>query len=184
MPSIYGLVVCLTIFVHKYFNSVGGGAGEEMSKEVKIKVLEERIQSNGEKLRIIFTTVKPENLKQGTSTNNSTARNFMASQNLGPNYHAGHIIANIFGGSGSDVNNLVPMPREFNCGPYKSFENDVMHFFQTSLRTCHEGELKVEITVSIFYKPNSKVPYKIKYDAVAFVKDKKGNSYIGLLKLE
>lgn len=92
-------------------------------KEVKITV-----EENNSRVRKISATIRLENLGQGSDTNNKTARDWMKSLKLGPDYHAGHIVAKQLGGSGSNLDNLVPMHAKFNNGKYKSFESDVKNF--------------------------------------------------------
>ncbi len=132
-------------------------------KEVKITV-----EENNSRVRKISATIRLENLGQGSDTNNKTARDWMKSLKLGPDYHAGHIVAKQLGGSGSNLDNLVPMHAKFNNGKYKSFESDVKNFLVDGQKYFPKQDVKVEVEITVLFEPESaspKIPSRIKYCA-------------------
>ena len=107
----------------------------------------------------------------------------MRSHGLGPDYHAGHIIASMLGGSGSDLNNLVPMHKSFNNGCYKSFESEVRKWIMDLQRQYPSSQVEARIIVSIFYQQGTEIPYHIKYDAVYHVDGIEKHSYVATFNL-
>lgn len=127
------------------------------TEDVKLK--------NGEivpRLITVKAVVKRENLRQGTDTNAKTRAWAKKLGEDNDNLVAGHVIAKLLGGSGTDLNNIVPMDRNFNNSDFKSFESDV----KDALEKYPTGQnVEAHIKVDIRY-PNSNTAtlHEIKYD--------------------
>ncbi|XP_057368427.2 uncharacterized protein LOC130689499 [Daphnia carinata] len=136
---------------------------EDKRNETKINIDSHTILPNGRRWRKFSAVVRPENLGQGSNTNNYVAKNWKKNLNVTDDYHAGHIIGCMLGGSGSDVNNLVLMHSGFNNGSLKSFEFRARNL----LRHCQEmnpnASVEARITVSIGFAPGGDIPYHLFY---------------------
>lgn len=145
-------------------------------KSVKVKVLEKKNE-----YRKVYAVVRSENFGNGStvSINNEQKKQL----GIDGDYHAGHIIAKMLGGSGSDVNNLVPMHKSFNNSAYKSFEFEVRKMIEDSEKFYPGKQVEARITVSLFYNQGSKKPYRIKYDVAMYANGVEKPSYVGDFKL-
>ncbi|KAI9559094.1 hypothetical protein GHT06_015883 [Daphnia sinensis] len=135
---------------------------EEKRNETKVNVVSD-ITLYGRRMLKVSAVVRPENLGQGTNTNNSVAKNWKKNLNLPDDYHAGHIIGCMLGGSGSDTNNLVLMHSGFNNGSLKSFEFRARNLLRQCQAINPNACVEAEITVSIIFAPGHQVPYRIVY---------------------
>ncbi|MGY3718065.1 DNA/RNA non-specific endonuclease [Sutcliffiella cohnii] len=95
-------------------------------------------------------------LKLGDGKRNNYAQKVVGREYRKPDDEGGHLIANIFKGSGN-LDNLVPMNGNLNKGEWKKLENT----WSDALK--HGDEVKVKITPN--YKGNSQRPesFNIKY---------------------
>ena len=98
-------------------------------------------------------------------------------------YQAGHILAKMLGGSGSDLNNVVPMQKTHNNGAYKENEFDVRKFIKQCEEVATGKQVEARITFTIYYRPNqgqqTRIPNRIKFDTVMYTDGKEGVSYTG-----
>lgn len=90
---------------------------------------------------------------------------------------AGHILANMFGGSGSDADNIVPMSSKFNNGDYKAFELYVRGWLRELNRENPGQQVEARISIHLKYSGDSWRPYKIKF-CVDFYVNGRPLSYI------
>ena len=135
----------------------------DSNNETEIVVLFDESLPNGMRLLQIGAVIRPQNLGQGSNTNNSTAINWKKRMNLPQDYHAGHIIGSMLGGSGSNVNNLVPLHSGFNNGSMKSFEFCVRNLIK-QCQSNHPGQrVEAQVVVSILFAPGGQVPFDILY---------------------
>jgi len=93
---------------------------------------------------------------------------------------AGHILAKMLGGSGSDEDNIVPMSRAFNNKAYKSFEFDVRKLLKTVNEDNPGQQVEARINIHLMYYANSKRPYKIKYCVDFYVNGVEKHHYSGI----
>lgn len=133
---------------------------------------------NGERILKVSAVVRPGNLRRGTDTNNIVAKLWKRRLNLSADYHAGHIIACVLGGSGSDKDNLVPLHSSFNNGDFKSFELEVRKLLEECQSNNPGASVEVRINVEIRFAPGSQVPYYIRYKCCTYVNGVEGNDYI------
>ncbi|WP_249872883.1 DNA/RNA non-specific endonuclease [Oceanobacillus saliphilus] len=94
-------------------------------------------------------------LELGKADRNQYAQRTVGHQDRLPTDDGGHLIANIFKGSG-EIDNLVPMNATLNRKEYKSLEN-------TWKRALGEGET-VEVKIEPIYNGNSSRPSKFEVE--------------------
>ena len=109
---------------------------------------------DGATVREIKVTVTRSNLNQGSATNQKV-RDFIKNCKR-TNDVAGHILASILGGSGSDPANIIPMDSFLNNGEYKMFEKEIYNEIK------EHGEAR--ITFEIEYQPGDERPFRIIFD--------------------
>ena len=156
-------------------SAAGSGDGQEPDKrknnknaeptenETTVIVVSDQSLPNGVRLLKVAAVIRPENLGQGTNTNNSIAKNWKKKLNLPEDYHAGHIIGSMLGGSGSNLSNLVPMHSGFNNGSLKSFEFRVRNLIKQCQNENPGKSVEAQVFVSLLFAPGGKVPYNILY---------------------
>ncbi|CAG0882581.1 unnamed protein product [Darwinula stevensoni] len=95
----------------------------------KVHCKKENCQNNCKVIKVtVEARVHRENLRQGTVTNKKIRDGIKKLDH--PGLVAGHIIAKLLGGSGTDWNNIVPMDNVFNNGAYKSFESEIREWIE------------------------------------------------------
>ncbi|EFX63897.1 hypothetical protein DAPPUDRAFT_118738, partial [Daphnia pulex] len=89
-------------------------------------------------LRTAVATIKKENIKGGSDSTKETLekmkeilrQNGISEENFA-DYQGGHLISHSSGGSGNlEDNNIVPMVKELNQGPYKGAEMTLLNFLK------------------------------------------------------
>ncbi|KZS14562.1 Uncharacterized protein APZ42_019924 [Daphnia magna] len=145
------------------------GKPEKKRNETKVIVDYDIILPDGRRILRVSAVVRPENLRQGSNTNNYNAKKWKKSFKLPGDYHAGHIIGRMLGGSGSDVNNLVLMHSRFNNSRFKCFEFKARDLLEQCQADNPNASVEARITVSIVFAPGGEVPFYITYGVLLVV---------------
>lgn len=130
----------------------------------------------------VAATVRLRNLWGGTPTT-ARVRNEILDRGIRGWDHAGHILANVLGGPGNNIDNFDPMHRLLNMGEFKSFELQLRNVL------VENPTWRADITVVMTYDPNSDYPrrptnfnYKVKYfnsnGAFQFEREKDFENYL------
>lgn len=111
----------------------------------------------------VAATVRLRNLWGGTPTT-AGIRNEILDRGIRSWDHAGHILANVLGGPGNNIDNFDPMHRFLNMGEFKSFELQLRNVL------VENPTWRADITVVMTYDPDSDYPrrptnfnYKVRF---------------------
>lgn len=145
------------------------GKPEKKRNETKVNVDFDITLPGEQRILRVSAVVRPENLRQGSNTSNTVARIWKKSFDKPGDYHAGHIIGCMLGGSGSDVNNLVLMHSGFNNSRFKCFEFKARDLLEKCQEINPNASVEAKITVSIVFAPGGEVPFYITYGVLLVV---------------
>lgn len=148
--------------IGEIFEELRGGAVNRRrtsnnGKELKIKKSERKNKGTYTE-QTSETTVHQENLDQGTEVSYGVRKTIREMCRESPLiFDAGHIFAYKLGGRGDTIDNVVPMVRSLNRGPYRILEMNILNVLSEN-RSWY-----AELSVVVRRRVGEEIPYEFTY---------------------
>jgi DNA/RNA non-specific endonuclease len=114
-----------------------------------------------------FSLTKEDIRKGGNITSNVRRR--IKAMGSGTD-QVGHLVARMFNGSGSDVDNFVPMAGHLNNGAFKSLEREIRDYLENIKDSEYENVSSVKVKLFLYYREDDhpERPYQIGFEYTVF----------------